>query len=241
MTTSLSPPVAVLIFFCLVAMFAGATVLDNRFPMGDLLGRVFKRLRRPVGAIEGYQDPELIDVIYRKTLKYEPTEPWPEMSGVSSVLDFGGGCGIHYKQAINSAPGIRWAVVETPAMVNRASALETQHLRFFSDIDAAASWLGSVEVVHSNGALQYADDPIQTVKRLCALGARKLLWRRLFLGDGGRKTQVSRLEDNGPGKMKTAHKTVSYEHTTIQEDKFLALHVGYRLEERGSDWFNFVR
>lgn len=53
--------------------------------------------------------------------------------------------------------GRSWAVVETPAMTARASELATDRLRFFTDIDGAAEWLGYVDVMHSNCALQYPD------------------------------------------------------------------------------------
>jgi hypothetical protein len=55
-----------------------------------------------------------------------------EIAVASSVLDFGGGCGIHYKQA--KSPDVRWAVVETRMMVDRASELATDKLKFFADI-----------------------------------------------------------------------------------------------------------
>lgn len=232
---------AVFLAAILAVMFIGATMLDRHLPMADLFSRIIKRLRPIVGKIEGYQDPELIDVIYRKTVKYEPAEPWPEISGVSSVLDFGGGCGIHYKQALNSAPDVRWAVVETPAMVARAKTLATDRLKFFTDIDDAASWLEHIDVVHSNGALQYADDPIETAKKLCGLGAGRMMWSRLFFGSGEKKTQTSLLEDNGPGTMKVARKTASYEHTTIREAEFLEAHSNYLLVERGPDWLRFAK
>jgi hypothetical protein len=44
------------------------------------------------------------------------------------VLDFGGACGLHYKQA--QMPDVRRAVVETPAMVTRAAEIATDKLRF---------------------------------------------------------------------------------------------------------------
>jgi hypothetical protein len=43
----------------------------------------------------------------------------------------------HYKQACS--PGVRWAVVENPAMVERASELSTEYLQFFASISNAAT------------------------------------------------------------------------------------------------------
>jgi len=202
-----------------------------------MLERLFKFL--PVETLQGYEHPELVETVFRKTLAYEPVEPWPDMEGVSSVLDFGGACGRHYKDAKRHSIAIRWAVVETPAMVARARELETGQLRFFTSIDEAASWLGSVEVVHSNGALQYTPEPLSIVRALCGVGARQMLWHRLFLGSGS-ETQISRLRDNGPGKI-GARKKVAYDFQRIDRGEFVAAHHNYTMEDSGADWFKFAR
>src|SRR6266700_933030 len=106
--------------------------------MRQMLSSVKRRLFRPSETIEGYEQPELVDVIFRKTVAYIPQSEWPEMRGASSVLDFGGGCGLHYKQA--RSPLVRWAVVETPAMVERARELATVRLQFFTGISEAKDW-----------------------------------------------------------------------------------------------------
>ena len=64
--------------------------------------------------IEGYENDELVETIFRKTVAYEPTGDWPLVAGVKTVIDFGGGSGLHYKLARQQSPDIRWAVVETP-------------------------------------------------------------------------------------------------------------------------------
>jgi putative methyltransferase (TIGR04325 family) len=201
-----------------------------------MLGKLWNLL--PSETLHGYEHPELIETIFRKTIAYKPIKPWPEMANANTVLDFGGGCGIHYKQANHQT--VRWAVVETPAMVKRAKILETYHLKFFTDINEAASWLGPIDVMHSNGAVQYADDPLSTVVALCALKAQRMLWYRLFLGDGA-EVQVSRLQDNGPGKLATPRKKVAYPFKRIQKSDFLSAHDGYRVVESGEDWFQFAR
>lgn len=195
----------------------------------------------PAETLHGYENPELIDTIFRKTVAYEPTEPWPEMEGVNSVLDFGGACGRHYKEAKRHSSTIRWAVVETPAMVARAVELEMPQLKFFTSIKTAADWLGAIDVVHSNGALQYVPNPIHSVRDLCELGAQRILWRRLFIGDGARIAQISNLADNGPGRLNAPRKKVSYERTAIRETEFLDAHRKYKLVRRGDDWFDFAR
>ena len=201
-----------------------------------MLGKLWNLL--PAETLHGYENPELVETIFRKTIAYRPTKPWPEMEDANTVLDFGGGCGIHYKQADHQT--VRWAVVETPAMVKRASSLETYHLKFFTNIGEAAAWLGSIDVMHSDGAVQYAPEPLATVRHLCGLQAHRMLWSRLFLGDGA-EVQISRLQDNGPGKISTPRKKVVYPFRRIQKSDFLAAHEGYRLTAGGEDWFQFAR
>ena len=203
-----------------------------------MLGALWKLI--PTKPACGYENPELIETIFQKTREYSPTEPWLEMAGISSVLDFGGACGRHYKEAVTASPMVRWAVVDTPAMVARAKEMETDHLKFFADIDAAASWLGPIEVMHSNGALQYTERPMDSLKKLCALRASSMWWFRVSTGDGTRATQTSMLSDNGPGPSKFTLKKVSYERTMIVEQEFLKAHVEYNLVDRGSDWFKFL-
>ncbi|MFB6414403.1 hypothetical protein [Bradyrhizobium tunisiense] len=88
---------------------------------------MFRRLVRmlPAETLDGYDHPQLVETVFRKTIAYSPTEPWAEMINVRSVLDFGGGCGRHYREAKVSSVSVKWAIVETPAMVSRAKELQT--------------------------------------------------------------------------------------------------------------------
>lgn len=195
------------------------------------------RLIGPSETIDGYQHPELVDVHFRKTLAYRPLGKWRDTAGAATVLDFGGACGRHYKEAQSAT--VRWAVVDTPAMVARAKELSTDRLQFFTDISEAAEWLGPIDVMHSNGALQYTPDPSEVLHQLCGLRARKMLWYRLLLGEG-RDVQTSYLGDNGPGSIPIKEKLIRYERAKIPETEFLAAHQGYSLSGRGPDWFTFT-
>lgn len=207
--------------------------------------RIVSTLRRrffpPAVAIEGYEHPELVDVVFRKTLAYQRSEAvWPETASASTVLDFGGGCGVHYKQAQSPA---RWAVVETPAMVARAQDLATDRLRFFATIAEAVSWLGTVDVMHSNGAIQYVPDPLKALEDLCETGAKKMLWRRVTLSPNStvHDVQTTYLADNGPGRIEIAEdKIARYARTHISEWAFLRAHERYSLVDRGADFFTFA-
>ena len=190
----------------------------------------------------GYENSDLVEIIYRKTIAYVPRdEHWPEIQGAQAVIDFGGGCGLHYKLARLVEPNIRWAVVETPSMADRASSLATDRLNFFTDIESATRWLGSVDLVHSNGAVQYTPDPLGTVAKLCAVNASRMLWRRLFLSDRPiREMSRSLLAHHGPGFNLSA-RSVIVSRTSILESDFIRAHTDYDMFKRGADWFDFVR
>jgi len=201
-----------------------------------LLSTIKRRLSpAPKERIEGYEHPELVELIFQKTVAYEPDIDWPEILGARTVLDFGGACGLHYKQA--KLPAVRWAVVDTPAMVARASELASDKLKFFSSIQDAADWLGSINVVHSNGALQYTPDPESILHQLCGLRARRMIWKRVYFGPSDQ--QISLLSSNGPGRYEVKEKSVSYPRIGISEPTFLQAHAGYTLEHREGDDFLF--
>ena len=207
-----------------------------------LMRQLQRRLFPPRDVIEGYEQSELVEMVFQKTKAFVPEGDWPLMAGVASVLDFGGGCGLHYKLARRQSPEIRWAVVETPAMAQRAAELATERLRFFADIDEARNWLGAPEIMHSNGALQYTPEPRLTLQKLCSLKASRMCWDRVLLSNSGwqREVQSSFLTDNGPGRdTRAREKLVKYGRTWIPEVEFLAAHDGYDLTERGNDWFRF--
>jgi hypothetical protein len=211
--------------------------------MHRLLSAISRRIFPPTETLEGYAEPELVEVIFQKTRAYDPLGDWPEMVGVSSVLDFGGGCGLHYRLARRQSPDIRWAVVETPAMLERAKELATDKLQFFTDMAEAQKWLGAIDVMHSNSVLQYTPDPEDTLKRLCGLHAGRMVWERIALSKTHieREVQSSLLGDNGPGSLPgLKEKIVKYARTKIPEQTFLRAHESYELTERGVDWFRFT-
>ncbi|MET4240707.1 putative methyltransferase (TIGR04325 family) [Bradyrhizobium sp. RT10b] len=203
----------------------------------SLIQKMRRRLFRPREVIEGYENVELVETIYRKTVAFQAEANWP-LENVESVLDFGGGAGIHYKAARRQSPDVRWAVVETPAMVRRAKDLATDRLMFFERIEQAADWLGSVDLVHSNGAIQYVPKALETIRALCSVRPATIAWHRVPISDGEprREVQTSYLSDNGPGMSLTSiDKLVKYERTWLSEQAFVQAHEGYRIAERGPD------
>ena len=73
-----------------------------------LVRRLRRKLLPPRRVIEGYEHDQLVETIFQKTRAYQPEGTWPLMAGVTAVLDFGGGCGLHYKLAQLQSPKIRW-------------------------------------------------------------------------------------------------------------------------------------
>ena len=202
----------------------------------------------PTDVLEGYENPELIEMMFRKARDFSPTHRWQEFAGRSTVLDFGGGFGQHYKCATPLSPDVRWAVVETPAMVARAAALTSDKLRFFASVQDAADWLGPIDLMHSDGALHYSPDPVAALRRLCAVGAKEMLWKRTFLSQTDRtevEDQVSRLDENGPRVasergLTVSRKLVRYRTTRMPQAAFLAMHSAYELVERSESNFRFA-
>jgi hypothetical protein len=209
--------------------------------MRKFVAKIIRRLLPPSEIIEGYEQPELVNAILMKTKAYNPApDELLEIGGVSTVLDFGGGAGIDYRQARSET--VRWAVVESAGMVERASELETERLRFFTAISEAAEWLGEVDLMHSNGALQYVPEPLHTLDQLCGLKAKQMLWKRVLLSSSSleREVQSSFLGDNGPGSLPVLReKIIKYDRTRIPEPDFVARHRDYYLADRGPDWFRF--
>jgi hypothetical protein len=202
--------------------------------------RLMQSLRRPLlppqSAIEGYESEELVDSIFRKTIAFQARGNWPLVENVTTVLDSGGPA-VHYKTACQQSPYIRWAVVETPAMVQRAKELGTDKLMFFERIEEAADWLGNIDLVHSNGAIQYVPDATETIGALCSVRPTAMAWHRVPISDdASTRIETSYLSVNGPGlSLASKEKLVRYERNWIPELAFIQAHEGFRITERSPD------
>jgi putative methyltransferase (TIGR04325 family) len=207
LTAALSPPITDYGAEALTELVYQKTVRFNRTTLLDL-GMGSERLLLAVG------------IALREKSRDENTH----------VLDFGGACGIHYKLATLLFPDsrFRWAVVETSAMVKRAKSLETGSLKFFRDIGSATDWLGEVELVNSNSALQYVANPLQTVRELLELRPKVALWERLMLSNDQTcpDRQRSMLFDHGPGAVPAGfrNRAVVQDITRLSRADFLSSH-----------------
>lgn len=178
----------------------------------------------------GYDDAELAEVVFRKTLRLQATlgEPGPNtldpadcrlayvLQRVAAacghdlrVLDFGGACGAHYFQAARELDGqiARWHVVETPVMAARTQPLADDRLRFFDTLDSATAELGQADLLFSSGAIQYTPDYYATLDALLKCDAAMLYLARLPLLDSPADSPpvvlavAGRLADHGPGPL----------------------------------------
>jgi hypothetical protein len=203
----------------------------------------------PSEVLDGYENPALIEMMFGKARDFSPTRRWDEFADRSAVLHFGAGFGQHYKCATPLSPDVRWAVVETSAVVRRAAVVASDKLRFFTSIEEAAAWLGEIDLMRSDGALRYAPDPMQALRSLCAVAAREMLWKRTFLSETDRtevEDELSRLDENGPRVasergLTVSRKLVRYRMTRIPEADFLAMHSACELIERSESNFRLVR
>ncbi len=208
---------------------------------------------------DGYDAVDIADLVVRKTEAFRarriddviPAEALqPTLAAVAAagdrVLDFGGAAGFHYLTASQAhlQRAFRWAVVERPVMVEWAKHLEQDGLRFFTAIEDAVQWLGGVDLLHSNGVLQYLDAPEAMLERLLALKSRHVLWGRMLLGESrATEIQISPLSDHGPGPAPPGFVDRQVTHTRVRmsQSTFLAVHRGFRIVWQSADSFLFVR
>lgn len=199
---------------------------------------------------ERYEQSDLCDVVFRKTVAYRDSLCQRETVEVDAsgmrialgiglaarggrlhVIDFGGACGVHYffvRTLFAQRLDVRWFVVETPEMAARGDALADGEPRFFDDLDRASREIGPVDLVLSSGVLQYVPDPCATLGRLLACRAPSVLLTRVGLTTGDRDlvgVQVTRFAQNGPGPLPAGARdgVARYPVTAVREDRFEAM------------------
>jgi putative methyltransferase (TIGR04325 family) len=207
-----------------------------------------------------YEASDLVAVIvgkniaFRKALADRPVLDLPALRTLAalaiagrspgrplSVLDFGGGGGSHYtiaRTALGESHPLRWAVVETPAMVAAAAPMRDGSLDFFDDIDAARNHLGEIDLVFTSGALHCCPEPRAFLERLVALRSPRLVITRTAFRDGPGTlygVQRSRLSTNGPGPLPAAvtDRAVSYPNVVMsRQDVERVLNTTYDIRAR---------
>ncbi|MEA2979506.1 MAG: hypothetical protein QOF09_1329 [Alphaproteobacteria bacterium] len=121
-----------------------------------------------------------------------------------TVLDFGGACGFHYfrvSPTVNMP--LKWAIVETSAMAERAAKTGQGKFAAYTDLAEAAKSLGQIDLVHASGSIQFVPKPIATLRDLAALQPRYISIARfpLWLDREIVGIQESPLSGNGWGPM----------------------------------------
>ena len=127
----------------------------------------------------------------------------------STVIDFGGAAGIHFYLSKLFIPNLKsWIVIETEAMVEQQELSGEDKLKFstidnldFEDLDC--------DLLYSSSALQYLEDPIQTLSRLIQIRPKMILIARTPFNQKDTKacfTQISKLSSNGPGPLPPQYK-----------------------------------
>lgn len=152
------------------------------------------------------------------------------------VVDIGGACGMHYftVQKFFHSP-IEWIVVETPAMVSRATkSFANNGIRFVTDLNEAKKECGKIDLVFSSSCLQYMPDPLDALKAIIDCGIDYIYLSRIPISrdtDGAVFIQRSRLSDNGPGKapIGLADEEVEYPITILPLEKIESI-LGTRYE-----------
>jgi putative methyltransferase (TIGR04325 family) len=103
-----------------------------------------------------------------------------------SVLDFGGGLGLHYHQLkpfLGTRGQLSWLVWETGPMAEEGNRrFASEELRFVPSLDQAQ---GPFDLLLASGAIQYVRDPVGTLARLSGLSDHMVL-NRLPLVDSER-------------------------------------------------------
>ncbi|HWP46806.1 MAG TPA: methyltransferase, TIGR04325 family [Candidatus Limnocylindrales bacterium] len=197
----------------------------------------------------GYENEDIIEVVLQKTQKYRdsllsegkpirlsPTSAYSLCSLLASlealeirVIDFGGACGAHYYLARAVLPPsykLRWIVVETPKMIQKAAEIFTNdELTFSSNLREAADSLRQIDLLHTSGTLQYVNNPCEYLRTLVSIHATHILFNRLNLTKGSQDIitiQESWLSCNGPGAMPSGvqDRKVRYPVVFLRESTF---------------------
>lgn len=204
---------------------------------------MIRTLRRlfPMPTIHGYSDPRVCERVAAKTADFYPNPPYLSLGNARRILDFGGGAGVHYKQALAAAMDVEWYIVETPQMVRAALEYnQPSNLFFCTSIEEAQAKKGFMvfDLIYSNGALQYIPDPYTTLNKLCSLHAERMIWERTEVYDGsqGIYTETTYLSDHGPGEPQGSEAEVITNVFPLRTAPFLNAHWRYKADMIGDRW-----
>ena len=193
----------------------------------SVLFETFENYEKASERGKGYTEDVLVKVIVEKAKKYkENLKTSNELDLLSlrsffaisfilqkttiNVLDFGGGAGSHYhflKKFSDEKAKIKWHVVETQLMVDecKKNNLESNELKFFSNIDSAIKNIDKFDLVYANSSLPYTDKPNMYLEELLKVNSDLLYFTRMPLNENGKENivglQVTKLSAHGEGEI----------------------------------------
>ena len=187
------------------------------------LNYVNQFLMSPAG-INTYDNRLLAEVVSEKTQVYvnNSTErvlpnsnylsllaAFQSLDETRTVIDFGGAAGIHFFLSKSFVPNLKsWTVIETKAMVEQQELNREEKLKFCTMDDLVSIDL-DCDLLYLSSALQYVEDPIQTLNQLIRIKPKLILISRTPFNQKDTKaifTQTSKLSSNGPGPLPSKYK-----------------------------------
>lgn len=203
-----------------------------------------RKMKLGGGRIESYQDLDLVKMILSKNLQLRQTAALKNLDAMSfrtiaavgiaienksnfTVLDFGGGAGHHQFLAKNLFKKVKfdWTVIETDALSKAAQqGIKDEGLRFISSLSSLTK-ANNFDLIYSNSAIQYTQDPLNTLRELLNLEFGHFFITRVPLTSGSNQIvylQESLLSQNGPGPAPKdfQDKWVKYENNIVSRDLF---------------------
>lgn len=144
------------------------------------------------------------------------------------VLDLGGSAGTHFfiaRRFLSKIEKFKWAVIETPSLVEAAKVFENEELQFFVEIESAKKHLGKIDLILASSVFQYMQDPLGELEKIINLDANWLFITRTALSKNESTSthiQKSRLKDNGPGPLPIGYvdREVEYPITIVNKLEF---------------------
>lgn len=198
--------------------------------MGIVLQKTTKIFRKKYF---GYEDSKLVDLVIQKNIHFRryinksiDSSAFRIISAVEllgdqksiNVLDFGGGAGHHHAIAQYLFPEVnfQWKIIETASLAKEASdKIKINNLSFTHELVLDDRSNSPVDLIHSNSAIQYTEDPQEIIKLLKKIDFKYMYLTRIPLairGDSFEYMQSSRLSANGPGVMPASIKDASVEY-----------------------------
>ncbi len=159
----------------------------------------FEQANAAVKKFNGYDDNELIESIFKKTVKFIDSLKTATpvtldahhlflLSVISllnknnlKILDFGGAFGTHYYIAKKFLSHIQfdWTVVELPEVIKLGKPLQNEELAFYDLQGDFSQRLGEFDLVLTSATLQHMPSPLKTLSFLTQQQAPLIALMRL--------------------------------------------------------------